>query len=240
MRKILILPILAVALIGSACEEDGDPTGTTTQANVRFVNAVTGVNGNLAFTANGNFATGSALGFGQQSTQCSTINSGSSVPIAFGAANATSTGIQGTALTTANQNISSGGNFTVVAAGSQTSPQLFVLNNAVSGSIGANQAAVRFVNLAPGTGTTANTFNVFTGTSATGTATASGIAFGAPTTFNMVTAGTNNFTITNSTGTSVISSSAGQLNLQAGSVNTVAVIPNTTSGGFQIINITRC
>ena len=59
-----------------------------------------------------------------------------------------------------NQSITAGGNYTVVATGSATSPTLFLLDNTVSGSLGTNQAAVRFVNLAPGT---ANPFTVFTG-----------------------------------------------------------------------------
>ena len=239
MKQGMVGPLLAVALLAGACEDDGDPTQVTTSANVRFVNALTGMSGSSGFVANGNFVSGTALGFGQQTSQCTTVNSGSAVPIAFGAANSAGTGLQGTALMTANQNLTAGGNFAVVAAGSNTNPQIFLLNNNFSGSLGTNQAAVRFVNLAPGTSTTANTFNVFTGTSTTGTPVASSIAFGAPTTFSTVASGSNTFTITNG-GTSVISGGAGQLNLQAGSVNTIAVIPNTTSGGFQLINIPRC
>lgn len=239
MKKGMMLPLLAAAVFAGACEEDGDPTQVSTSANVRFVNAVTGMSGNSGFMAGGTFVSGTALGFGQQTSQCTTVNSGSAVPIAFGTANSAGTALQGSALLTANQNLSAGGNFAVVAAGSNTNPQIFLLNNNFSGSLGTNQAAVRFVNLAPGTSTTTNTFNVFTGTSTTGTPTANSIAFGTPTSFNTVTSGTNTFTITNG-GTSVITGSAGQLNLQAGTVNTIAVIPNTTSGGFQLINITRC
>ena len=239
MKKILMLPVLAAALFAGACEEDNDPTQVTTSANVRFVNAVTGVTGNTVFTANGAMA-GTPLAFGQQSSQCTTINSGSQIPIAFGTANSAGTGINGTALTTGNQNLTAGGNFTIVAAGSNTNPQIFRLDNAFSGTVGSTQAAVRFINLAPGTGTTANTFNVFTGASTTGTPTAGTIAFGTPTTFNTVTSGTNSFTITNSTGTSLVTGSAGQLNLQGGTVNTIAIIPNTASGGVQLVNIPRC
>ena len=53
MKKGLILPVLALALVAGACEEDDDSMGVGTQANVRFVNAITGVTGNLALTANG-------------------------------------------------------------------------------------------------------------------------------------------------------------------------------------------
>jgi hypothetical protein len=48
------------------------------------------------------------------------------------------------------QSMTDGGNFTVVATGSAPSPTLFLLDNNFPGSLGTNQAAVRFVNLAPG------------------------------------------------------------------------------------------
>jgi hypothetical protein len=38
----------------------------------------------------------------------------------------------------------------------------------------------------------------------------------------------------------VIAGSAATLNLQGGTVNTLAIVPNTASGGFQLINIPRC
>ena len=111
------------------------------------------------------------------------------------------------------------------------------LDNSISGSLGTNQAAVRFVNLAPGT---ANPFfTVFTGVlGAGGTITTTWIAAGAPTTFNTVTSGSNAFTILSGHDI-VIARSAATLNLQGGSVNTLAMIPNT-SGGFQLINLPRC
>ena len=239
MKKVLMLPLLAAALVAGACEEDNDPIQVSTSANVRFVNAVTGLSGNTVFTANGSMA-GTPLAFGQQTSQCMTINSGSAIPIAFGTSNTAGTGINGTALTTANQNLTAGGNFTIIAAGSNTNPQIFRLDNAFSGTVGSTQAAVRFINLAPGTGTTANTFNVFTGASTTGSPTASSIAFGSPTTFNTMTSGTNAFTITNSTGTTLVTGSAGTLNLQGGTVNTIAIIPSPISGGVQLITIPRC
>jgi hypothetical protein len=41
-------------------------------------------------------------------------------------------------------------------------------------------------------------------------------------------------------GNTVISRRAGTLKLQAASVNTVAIVPNTAPGSFQLINIPRC
>src|SRR5688500_7582342 len=110
MKKFLMLPVMAAALLAGGCEEDNDPTQVSTSANVRFVNAVTGLTGSTVFTANGAMA-GTPLTFGQQTSQCTTINSGSAIPIAFGTANTAGTGINGTALTTANQSLTAGGNF---------------------------------------------------------------------------------------------------------------------------------
>jgi hypothetical protein len=80
---------------------------------------------------------------------------------------------------------------------------------------------------------------VFTGTiGAGGTITAIDIAVGSPTTFNIVASGANAFTILNDHEI-VIAGSAATLNLQGGTVNTVAIVP-IESGGFQLINIQRC
>jgi hypothetical protein len=90
-----------------------------------------------------------------------------------------------------------------------------------------------------GTGTTANTFVVFTGTLGSGgTLTATNIEVGAPTPFNIVTSGSNAFTILHGHNI-VISGSAATLNLQGGTVNTIATVPST-SGGLQLINLPRC
>ncbi len=239
MKSVVVMPLLAAALFAAACGGDGDPTAVDTTARVRFFNATTGMAGSGGFTTNGQFATGSALAFGQSTQACATVNAGST-SFGFGAANTAGTGLSGNALSTLNnQSITAGGNYTVVATGSATSPTLFLLDNTISGSLGTNQAAVRFVNLAPGTGTTANTFVVFTGTiGAGGTITATDIAVGSPTTFNTVASGPNAFTILNDHEI-VIVGSAATLNLQGGNVNTIAIVP-IESGGFQLINIQRC
>lgn len=236
MKKFVILPVVAAGLSAAACGSDSDPTPPAQTASVRFFNATTGMTGSGGFTTNGQFATGSALALGQATQACLTVNAGST-SFGFGAANAGGTGLSGNAVATLNnQSIAVGGNHIVVAAGSATTPTLFLLDNSVSGSIGTNQAAVRFVNLAPGS---ANPFTVFKGVlGAGGTLLATDIAVGSPTTFNTVTSGSNAFTILNGHDI-VISGNAATLNLQGGTVNTVAIAP-TTSGSFQLINLPRC
>ncbi len=231
MKKFLVMPVLAAVLFAAACGEDGGTTPEGPTASVRFFNATTGMTGSGGFTTNGQFATGSALAFGQSTQTCSSVNAGST-SFGFGAANTGGTGLSGNALATLNdQSITDGGNYTMVATGSATSPQLFLLDNNFSGSLGSNQAAVRFVNLAP----SMNSFSVSSGT----TTVASTLALGSPTTFTTVTSGSNAYTVLSGQNTA-ISGSAGTLNLQAGSVNTIAIVPGTTAGSFQLINIPRC
>jgi hypothetical protein len=238
MKKGLILPVLALALVAGACEEDEDTTGVNTQTSIRFVNAISGVSGNLALTANGTMV-GSALGFGSAAAQCTRINSGSTT-LAFGTANTGGTGISGTALETMTQNLTAGGNVTIVATGTAADPQFLVFNN-TSTTVPSGQTAVRFVNLTPAlTGGASSTFNVFTGTTTTGTPLASSVAFASqPTSFANITPGSTTFTFTNSAGNTIFTNSTG-LNLTAGTVNTVALVPNATGTGFQLINLTAC
>jgi hypothetical protein len=156
----------------------------------------------------------------------------------FGATNTGGgTGLSGNALATLNtQSITAGGNYTVVAAGSATTPTLFLLDNSVSGSLGTSQAAVRFVNLAPGA---ANPFTVFAGVLGAGA---------------MIIATEIAGRLTND-----IQHHGERLQcihdpewprhcrfgyrsdarLAGGSVNTLAIVP-TTSGGFQLTNLPRC
>ena len=235
MKKVLVMPVLAALLFAAACE--GDPTTVDTRPSVRFFNATTGMTGSGGFTTNGTFAAGSALAFGQSTQTCAKVDAGST-SFGFGAANTGGTGLSGNALTTLdNQSVTAGGNFTMAAAGPAASPTLFLLDNNFSGSLGSNQAAVRFVSLAPGAGTPNTNFFVMKG------------AFGAPiihenmamgqaTMFNTVTSGSHQYTITRGH-QSVISGSDATLNFQAGTVNTIAIVPKT-SGGFQLINIPRC
>jgi hypothetical protein len=240
MKKVLLMPILAAVLCAAACGGDGGPTEVRPTARVRFFNATTGMTGSGGFTTNGQFVTGSALAFGQSTQACSQVDAGST-SFGFGAANTSGTGLNGVAIATLNnQSISAGGNFTVATAGSSTSATLFLLDNTFSGALGTNQAAVRFVNLAPESGTSVNTLNVFKGTlGVDGTPLALTIAVGTPTPFTTVTSGSNVFSILQGH-TTVISGSEGTLDLQAGTATTVAIVPTTSSGGFRLINLPRC
>jgi hypothetical protein len=238
VKKVLIMPVLAAVLFAAACGEDGGPTTLGPMASARFFDATTGMTGGGGFTTNGQFATGSALASGQSTQSCSTVDAGST-SFGFGAANTGGTGSSGNALATlSNQSITAGGNFTVVATGSATSPTLFLLDDSSSGSLATNQAAVRFVNLAPGA---ANPFNVLTGTIGGGptTVTATNIAVGSPTPFNTVTSGSDAFTTLNGHDI-VISGTAATLTVQGGTVNTIAIVPNGTSDGFRLVNLPRC
>lgn len=238
MRIKLFVPVVIAALITTGC--DGNSTGVGPSANVRFFNATTGMAASGGFTANGEFAKGTALAFGQSA--CSRIDAGST-SFGFGAANSGGTALSGSALATlTNQNVIDGGNFTVVSTGSAASPTLYMLDNNFSGTLGANLTAVRFVNLAPGTAATPNTFVVYLGAIESGVSPyAINIAAGAPTSFATVAGGSNQFSVLRIPGHDlVVNGNAGALNLQAGTVNTLAIVPNSAGDGFQLINLPRC
>jgi hypothetical protein len=241
MKKVVVLPVLVAVLSAAACGDDGDPTSPGPTARVRFFNATTGMTGSGGFTTNGEFAIGSALAFGQATPTCATVSAGST-SFGFGAANAGGTGLSGVAIATLNnQSLTAGGNYTVVTAGSTTGATLFLLDNTFSGSLSSSQATVRFVNLAPETGTSANTYTVLAGTLGSGPTPviATDIAVGAPTAFKTVTTGSNAFTILRGH-TTIVSGSEGTLDFQAGTANTIAIVPKPGSSDFQLINIPRC
>jgi hypothetical protein len=241
MKKGVIWRAVIAVLSAAACGGDDGPTALGTTARVRFFNATTGMTGSGGFTTNGQFATGSALAFGQSTPTCATVSAGST-SFGFGATNSGGTGLSGVAMATLNnQSITAGGNFTVATAGSPTNATLFLLDNTFSGTLASNQAAVRFVNLAPQSGTTTvNTFNVFKGTlGADGTPVALNIEVGAPTPFTTVTLGSSAYTILQGH-MMVIPPSEGTLSLQAGTVNTIAIVPDPASGGFRMATIPAC
>ncbi len=238
MKKVLLMPVLAAVLFVAACGEGGGPTEVGPTARVRFFNATTGMTGSGAFTTNGQFATGSALAVGQAMQSCATVAAGATA-FGFGAANTGGTGVSGSPLATLNTpSIAAGGDYIVVANGAAPSPSLYLLDNSVPGSLATNQAAVRFVNLAPGTGSPINVLNGTLGNGSTSVV-ATSLAVGAPTTFNTVTSGSNAYTILNGHNT-IVSGSAATLNLQAGTVNTIAIVRTATGSGFQLINLPRC
>ena len=236
MNRVLIMPVLAAVLFAAAC--DGGPTTSGTRARVRFFNATTGMTGNGGFTANGQFADGSALGFAGSTQTCARVDAGST-SFGFGAANPGGYGLSGSALATLNnQTVEAGGDYTVVATGSVASPQLYLLDNSFSGSLPSGLVPFRFVNLAPGPNPLPNVFSVFAdGLPPSGTVIAIDAIVGSPTPWQAKTIGANAFTVL--VGHLLETRTDATLDLQAGTVNTIAIVPNT-SDGFQLINIPRC
>lgn len=219
MKKTLIV-LLAAAACG------GGPTSLETTAKLRFVNATAGLSGNGAFTANGQAVAGSSVAFAQFSQTCSTIDAGST-SFGFGAA------------TLSNQAVEGGGNYILVATGAAASPQLYLLDNNFSGQLSSNQAAARFLNLAPGPNTLPYIFYAFSSwpPTETGALFAGGLLVGSPSAFKATASGGSTFyTII---GHDMETLDTHPVNLSAGSVNTLAIVP-TASNRFQLINIPRC
>ena len=239
MKQGVIRPVLTAMLFAAACGGGGESTApepVDPRPGVRFFNAMRAMGGPGGFTTNGQFVSGSALGANQSSPTCAKLDAGST-SFGFGTANTGGTGVSGGMLATlSDQNIAASGNYTVAAAGSGVHALLFLLDNNFSGSLGSNQAAVRFVNLAPAA--TPHTVSSGTGSGST-TTVASNLALGASSPFTTVTSGSNAYTVVNG-GNTVVSGSAGTLNLQAGTVSTIAIVPGTAAGTFQLINIPRC
>ena len=237
MKKALILPALA-AVMSAACGGGDGPTDTTPTARVRFVNATSGMAGSGGFTTNGQFASGSALASGQVMETCATIDPGTT-SFAFGTANAAGTGLSGSALVTSNaETLVAGGSYTVVSGGSATSPALLLLSNGFSGVLGANQAAVRFISLAAATGATVPNYVFYRGEIGAAPPLALNLPFGVASGYTVVPSGSNTFSAMQTPG-NVFLVPGSTATLQAGSVNTIALLRNT-SGGFQLINIPGC
>jgi hypothetical protein len=239
MKKVLIMPVLAAMMFTGACSKDGDPIAVDTTAKVRFFNVVWNAPDGIGFTANGQFAAGSALAYGQATQACSTLNAGNT-SFGIGLANPNGTGVTSAALVTLNnQTIAAGGNYTVLAGGNAIHPSVVVLDNTFSGTLGANQAAVRFVNLAAAS---EFPFTVLKGTAGSGSTAVvqTDLAFRGATPFSTVTSGANAYTIM-ANNVAVISGNDATLNLQAGTVNTVVIGRlSPPTGNFQLINVPSC
>ena len=233
------MPVLAAVLFAGACSKDGDPIAVDTTAKVRFFSAVWNAPDGIGFTTNGQFAAGSALAYGQSTQACSTINAGNTT-LGIGLANPNGSGLTSDALVTLNnQTITAGGNYTVLAGGNAIHPSVVLLDNSVSGTLGANQAAVRFVNLAAAS---EFPFTVLKGTAGSGSTTVvqNDIAFRSATPFSTVPSGSNAYTIMYNN-QPVISGNDATLNLQPGTVNTVVIGRiNPPSGNFQLITVPSC
>ena len=225
--------VFAAALLGAACGDT--PTEIDTRPMVRFVNATTGLAGNVGFTADGQFVTGSALGAGQAMASCARLDAGTA-SFGFGLANAGGTALMGTAITTLdNQPMVDGGNYTVVATGSATAPTLLAFDNAFS--LGESQAAVRFGNFVPSTGTTAYNYFFYKGEVGS-TVLATNLSFGAVSAYQTVTSGDNLFSALQVPGHTIVVPGS-TFTLPGGSVSLMALVLNS-SGGFQLLHLPRC
>ena len=232
-KTVLAIPALAAVLFGSAC---GDATVPDTRAAVRFLNAIPDLQSG-GFTSNGQFAAGSALAPGKATQSCMRVDA-PSASFGFGAANAGGTALTGNPLATLNdQSMPAGGNFLLVAAGSATNPSLFLIDNSLQGSLPPTQAAVRFVNLAPGTGEIAHKYFAYLGPVGS-TAVATNLAFGVPSAFASMASGSSTFSILRVPGHEAVVPGS-TFSMQAGTVNTMAIVP-TAAGGAQLINLASC
>ena len=235
MKRVYIMPLLVAGLFAAAC--GGGLTDVDTTPRVRFVNVTTGISGNSGFTANGQFVAASAPGSGQSVQGCAPVAPGTT-SFGFGLANAGGTALAGDALMTLNnQTIAAGGNYTLAATGSAASPQLYLIDNSYAGSVGSNQAAVRFLNLTPGPNPIPNIYSVFTAWPPVDGAFAPGVLVGTPSDFKTIASGSTKFWFLIGHQFETLDSAA--VTLQAGSAHTFGIIPKT-SGGAQLINIPQC
>ena len=235
--KVLIMPVLAVVLVAAACGEDGG-TDVDTTPSVRFFNAVWNAPDGIGFTTNAQFVTGSALAYGQSTQTCSRVNAGNTT-FGIGLASPGGTGLSSSTLASLiNQSITDGGNYTVLAGGNVIHPSVVLLDNSVSGTLGSNEAAVRFVNLAA---SSEFPFTVLKGTVGSGTTTVvqADIAFRAATPFSTVTSGSNAYSVMYNH-EAVISGTDATLNLQAGTVNTVVIVRDPITDTFQLRSVPGC
>jgi hypothetical protein len=206
------LALCALVFVG-ACDDD-DPTGTTDNATVRFVN-LTGTN--LNFRVDGTSPAGfSNVAFGGTAT-CTTVEA-DDPDISF-------TTVAGTAVPGFTTTLTAGGNYTIIAyPGAGGTTQFLTVPNTFTPTSG--QAGLRVVNLASGTGP----FDVYVTApgAALGTASTTGVSFGnATSSFFSVPSGSRQIRITNA-GSQTVTLDAGNLNFTAGQNAILFVAPPAT------------
>jgi Domain of unknown function (DUF4397) len=239
MNRALITPAVAAVLAAAACGDGPTDVGGT--AKVRFFNAVWNTQDKTGFTTNGQFAAGSALGYLESTLACSTLDAGTT-SFGMGLANASGTALNSNPFATLdNQTIAGGGDYSVLAGGNIAHPSVTLLDNSFSGTLGAGQAAVRFVNLAGGS---EGPVDVLTGTLGSGPTTVvqANMGFRAVTPFSTVTSGPNAYTIKyTSSAQPLISGADATLDLPAGTVNTIIISRlDPPTGNFTLINLPGC
>jgi hypothetical protein len=235
----LAVPCLALTALLSACDDKDDNTGVVggSTANVRFINAVSGLSGNAALAVNGS-VTGSAMSFGTAPTTCSAVNVGSgATSFAFGLPATGGTTLQ-SSLGTASSTLIAGGNYYVIASGSSTSPTLQVIPAISTTAPTSGNASLRVINLT-GNSTAFDVFATSTATLTGATPITTNLATGAGTTtfFNVAPANsTITFTNTGST-TAALTTTLPSGTLTAGGTTTILLLRNATNTGFQAVTL---
>ena len=225
----VVMPCLAFAALVAACDNTDDTTGitTTNTANVRFINAISDANGNLALTANGSMVGSSQSFLTSGSTfTCTTVPAGNNT-LAFGTANTGGTGIA-SSLGTSTSQMLSGGNYTLLATGTAANPQLLVIDNKPTTTAATGFANVRFVNA---TGVPIDFFANTAGSSTLGTATTSGQGARSFSGYTQVPITNGAFTFTSAGSTTPLMTSTG--NFSSGGNYTVILAPGANGVGYQ-------
>jgi hypothetical protein len=164
---------------------------------------------------------------------------GGTVTVAFGAANASRTGLSNAVLSREDF-LGAGESRLLVAYGTLTEPRMALVPYVADPTIGGNESVIGFVNLVP-TGQTGGSLVASLGS---GTALAQGgtLNFGGGPTgpfaaFTRITSGSHTFTIRDASGNVVLSNQS--ITLDGRSRNIIAIVP-TEAGGYQWINIKPC
>ena len=238
LASVSTLPMVAAALFVAACS-DGT-TALDTTARVRFFNGVWNAQDKIGFTTNAQFVPGSALAYLQSTQTCSTLDEGTTT-LGIGLANASGTALNSNTLATLeNQAMTGGGNYTVLAGGNLLHPSVVQLDNKFSGKLAANQAAVRFVNLAAASEGPLDVFKGAAGGATTAVQTNMGFRDATP--FGIVSSGANAYTITYNTNPQpLLSGSDATITLQPGTINTIVISRlDPPDGKFTLINLSPC
>ena len=233
------LPVFALMLGLTACDDDTDLTGTLLQTRVRFVNAIPDAATNLGLAVN-NTVAAPAIDFAATG-QCALVSAGNAA-LAYGAVNSTGTALQGTPLETiGTQLLAPNSSYTVVATGTEADPQFVIVNDVDIGTPGTGMVRLRIVNA--GMDEPFDVYAIEPGETDLGTPLGTSIEFNTSTAFIDVpvassqlvftTAGTTDEVFTTSVGT-----------LTQGAVRTVLLIPELSITGeeeeFQAIILQRC
>jgi len=215
---------LASCFILGACDTSSTTTGTSNQATVRFVNAMTG-SSTLSLSSNSTAGTGVAY---QAFGACQTVPTGS-VNFAIG-----QTGSSTALVTIPATTVSAGGRYTVIATGSVSASTYLLLNDAFT-TPASGRARLRVINAVGLT----TPFDVYVGTpgSSLGTANQTNVAFNTSQSFLDVPSGATQVWIT-TPGTQTVLGTTGSFTLSRSTPQTVVVTPAVTVGGQLVTVIT--